>query len=173
MNPVVVPLDGDAGNASILERLQGFDGAGKGARQDLADVKQVTADQHELDSGRRAEGIFFSLISFAGKAASGAGSLVAGVTLDVIAWPAGAAQAGAAAVPAETIRALGIVYGPVVAAFAVAEPGANTTAVERALRARAEQHLASYKRPRVYHFMDELPRNAMGKIDRSALRARV
>ncbi len=82
----------------------------------LADI----ADQHELDSGRRAEGIFFSLVSFAGKAASGAGSFVAGVTLDVIQWPAGAAQAGAIEVPAETIRSLGIVYGPVVAAFAVA-----------------------------------------------------
>ena len=82
----------------------------------LADI----ADQHELESGRRQEGIFFALTSFAGKASSGAGSFVAGVTLDLIQWPAGASLAGAAAVPAETIRSLGIIYGPVVAAFAVA-----------------------------------------------------
>ena len=82
----------------------------------LADI----ADQHELDTGRRQEGIFFALTSFAGKASSGAGSFIAGVTLDVIRWPAGAGHEGAAEVSAETIRSLGIVYGPVVAVFAVA-----------------------------------------------------
>jgi len=49
VNPVVVPLDGDAGDRGVLQRLQGFDGAGKGAREDLAGVEQVTADQDEID----------------------------------------------------------------------------------------------------------------------------
>ncbi|MEM9176636.1 MAG: MFS transporter, partial [Myxococcota bacterium] len=67
----------------------------------------------------RQEGIFFGVVAFSGKAASGAGSLIAGLALDVIAWPAGA---GATAIPAETIRDLGIVYGPLVAVFAVLAP---------------------------------------------------
>ena len=49
MNPVVIPLDGDAGDTGILERLQGFDGSGEGLRQDLTDVKQVAADQDSID----------------------------------------------------------------------------------------------------------------------------
>jgi hypothetical protein len=49
MNPVVVTLHGDAGDSDVLQGLQGFDGAGKGAGQDLAGVEQVTADQDEID----------------------------------------------------------------------------------------------------------------------------
>lgn len=37
------------------------------------------------------------------------------------------------------------------------------------LREIATESLAPYKRPKVYEFIDELPRNAMGKIDRGAL----
>ncbi len=81
------------------------------------------ADEHELDTGRRQEGIFFGVVSFSGKAASGAGSLIAGIALDVIAWPAGLGSgADAAAIPPETIRNLGIVYGPLVAVFSLAAP---------------------------------------------------
>ena len=80
-------------------------------------------DEHELETGRRQEGIFFGVVAFSGKAASGAGNLIAGIALDVIAWPAGLAAEGAAAsVPAETIRNLGIVYGPLVAVFAILAP---------------------------------------------------
>ena len=81
----------------------------------MADI----TDEHELETGRRQEGIFFGVVSFSGKAASGAGSFFAGFALDVIGWPAGASASGAEAVPAETIRALGIAYGPVVAVFAL------------------------------------------------------
>jgi acyl-CoA synthetase (AMP-forming)/AMP-acid ligase II len=42
--------------------------------------------------------------------------------------------------------------------------------VEQDLRAAADQALAGYKRPRRYVFLDALPRNAMGKIDRRALK---
>lgn len=81
------------------------------------------ADEHELETGRRQEGLFFGVIAFSGKAASGAGNLIAGVALDVIAWPAGLAATGEVTlVPPETVRQLGIVYGPMVAAFAILAP---------------------------------------------------
>ena len=59
--------------------------------------------------------------------------------------------------------------GEVVGAFVVTETGANRQAVERRLRDAAEANLAAYKRPRLYRFVSELPRNTMGKIDRRAL----
>ncbi len=63
--------------------------------------------------------------------------------------------------------------GEIVAAFVVPDPSADASSLERKLQARAEERLASYKRPRSYHFVSELPRNAMGKVDRLALRSRV
>lgn len=81
----------------------------------MADI----ADQHELETNRRQEGIFFGAISFSAKGTSGLGNLVAGVGLDIIAWPRGADVRSAADVPADTIVHLGILYGPMVAAFAV------------------------------------------------------
>lgn len=81
----------------------------------MADV----ADQHELETHRRQEGIFFGAISFSAKGTSGLGNVVAGVGLDIIAWPRGTDVRSAADVPAETIVGLGVLYGPVVAAFAV------------------------------------------------------
>lgn len=76
----------------------------------MADV----TDEHELASGRRQEGIFFGAVAFSGKAASGIGTLLAGVSLDLIAWPTGATQ-----VPPDAVLRLGVVYGPATAGFAV------------------------------------------------------
>ena len=59
--------------------------------------------------------------------------------------------------------------GEIVGAFIVARDGEDAAALEARLRERAEAALASYKRPRVYRFMPELPRNAMGKVDRRRL----
>ncbi len=39
------------------------------------------------------------------------------------------------------------------------------------LRAFVADHLAGFKRPRIVHLVDALPRNAMGKVTKSALRA--
>lgn len=44
---------------------------------------------------------------------------------------------------------------------------------EDALRAHAAQHLARYKQPRAYHHLPQLPRNANGKLSRSALRQKI
>jgi len=82
----------------------------------MADI----ADQHELETNRRQEGIFFGAISFSAKGTSGLGNLVAGIGLDVISWPRGADIRSAADVAPETIVYLGILYGPMVAAFALA-----------------------------------------------------
>jgi Na+/melibiose symporter-like transporter len=45
------------------------------------------ADEHELSTGRRQEGIFFGALSFAVKSSSGFGHLVAGLSLDAIGFP--------------------------------------------------------------------------------------
>ena len=54
-----------------------------------------TIDQHEMETGRREEGLFFSASSFAQKASFGLGALFAGIGLDVIKFPKGAAADGA------------------------------------------------------------------------------
>jgi malonyl-CoA/methylmalonyl-CoA synthetase len=61
--------------------------------------------------------------------------------------------------------------GERVAAFVVPREGENRQDLERRLRLRAEQQLAPYKRPRHYHFLQALPRNSMGKVERGKLRA--
>jgi Na+/melibiose symporter-like transporter len=81
----------------------------------LADI----ADENELRSGRRQEGIFFSTSSFSLNFATGIGGLIAGIALDIISWPRGADIRTAADVPADTLVNLGIIYGPLVVAFSV------------------------------------------------------
>ena len=78
----------------------------------MADV----ADEHELDTGRRQEGIFFGALSFASKGAAGLGTLIGGLALDVIQFPVGAAPG---AVDAATVFNLGAVYGPMLGVFVV------------------------------------------------------
>ena len=60
--------------------------------------------------------------------------------------------------------------GEIVGAFVVAREGVEPHGLERRLRARADESLAPYKRPHIYRFLDALPRNAMGKVDRRRLR---
>ncbi len=60
--------------------------------------------------------------------------------------------------------------GERIAAFIVARSGEAPEALEQRLRAKAEKDLAPYKRPRVYRFLDAVPRNAMGKVERNKLR---
>ena len=78
----------------------------------MADI----ADEHEFESGRRQEGIFFGALSFSGKAASGLGNLVGGFGLDLIAFPE---RAIPGEVPAAVVDRLGLLYGPLVMVFAV------------------------------------------------------
>ncbi len=81
----------------------------------MADV----ADEHELSTGRRQEGIFFGALSLSGKASSAFGHLAAGIALDVIRWPLGAGVQPED-VPPEVLWNFGLIYGPLLATFGVA-----------------------------------------------------
>ena len=71
----------------------------------LADI----ADEHELKTGRRQEGIFYSARTFFAKVTNGIGHVVAGVALDIIEFPQGVATAS---IHPDKIYALGIIDGP-------------------------------------------------------------
>jgi glycoside/pentoside/hexuronide:cation symporter, GPH family len=72
----------------------------------LADI----ADEHELNTHRRQEGIFYAARSFFAKASSGLGHLLAGIAIDVIDFPVGAKPG---TIDADTIFNLGLVDGPI------------------------------------------------------------
>jgi Na+/melibiose symporter-like transporter len=69
-----------------------------------------TIDEHELNTGRREEGLFFAARSFALKACFGFGAFFAGIALDIIKFPKGANPAD---VSAEALMNLAILAGPV------------------------------------------------------------
>ncbi|HJN53147.1 MAG: MFS transporter [Pseudomonadales bacterium] len=71
----------------------------------LADI----ADEHELKTGRRQEGIFYSARTFFAKSTNGVGHIVAGIALDAIEFPTGAVPGS---VDADKIFALGVIDGP-------------------------------------------------------------
>ena len=60
--------------------------------------------------------------------------------------------------------------GEVVAAVVVRAPGAEIDEAE--ILAALAERLARFKRPRKVFFVDDLPRNAMGKVQKAALRVR-
>ncbi|MDY6997689.1 MAG: acyl-CoA ligase FadD12 [Actinomycetota bacterium] len=62
-------------------------------------------------------------------------------------------------------------FGQRLAAFVVLEPGASVS--REALKAHVREQLANYKVPRDVVVLDELPRNAVGKIVRADLKARL
>jgi GPH family glycoside/pentoside/hexuronide:cation symporter len=93
--------------------------AGIGFQSMLAD----TADEHEWLFGVRREGLFFSGLTLAFKAASGLGGLIAGFALDAIHFPTDLAAKGAAvAIPASVVAKLGLISGPLPAAFSAIAP---------------------------------------------------
>jgi fatty-acyl-CoA synthase len=61
-------------------------------------------------------------------------------------------------------------FGQRLKAFVVVNEGAEVT--EEDLKAHVKEHLAGYKAPREVEFVDELPRNATGKILKRELHAR-
>lgn len=105
----------------------------------MADI----ADEHELGSGKRQEGIFFGALSFSGKAASGVGNLVGGIALDLIAFPDAAIPGE---VPEAVLTRLGLTYGPLVMGFAVIAVWCYTH--YRLTRARHEEILRELNRRR-------------------------
>lgn len=76
------------------------------------------ADHHEYLFGVRREAIFFSGVTFSVKAASGVGSLIAGIALDAIHFPADIANRGLHPyLPTATVHGLGWISGPLPAAI--------------------------------------------------------
>ena len=59
-------------------------------------------------------------------------------------------------------------FGEAVVAVVVSERQGSIT--EEKLRAVVGEKLARFKHPRIYHFVDELPRNTMGKVQKNLLR---
>lgn len=76
----------------------------------LADI----ADEHELSTGRRQEGIFFGALSLSAKASTGLGSGLGALALSVISFPK---QAKPEDVPDEVVTQLALLYGPGTMAF--------------------------------------------------------
>ena len=61
-------------------------------------------------------------------------------------------------------------FGEAVAAVVVAQPGHTLT--ENGVIAALKSEIASFKVPKRVHFVAELPRNAMGKVQKNVLRER-
>lgn len=92
---------------------------GIGFQSMLAD----TADEHEWLFGVRREGLFFSGLTLAYKAASGLGGLVAGLALDAIRFPTDLASKGAGvSIPGEVLTKLGLISGPLPALLVAVAP---------------------------------------------------
>jgi GPH family glycoside/pentoside/hexuronide:cation symporter len=75
----------------------------------LSSMVADVIDESELETGKRQEGMFSSAIAFTGKATSGIGGLLAGIALDVIAFPT---QAAPGEVADDKLMLLGLAVGP-------------------------------------------------------------
>ena len=81
----------------------------------MADI----ADDQELQTGKRQEGLIFSFIGFASKATSGVGHFLAGLALSLISFPT-TENIRPQDIPSDVIFNLGLVYGPSVLVFGLA-----------------------------------------------------
>ena len=100
----------------------------------LADV----ADDHELNTGKRQEGIFYSARTFVGKTTSAFGLLIGGIAIDLIGWPTGVSSADQVA--DQTIFNLGLIDGPIAAVpslFAIYFYGRYSISKKRYLEIKA------------------------------------
>ena len=77
------------------------------------------ADEHELLFGRRREGLYFSGLGFANKAATGLGVLVAGLALDLIQFPKDIGHQVGAVLPLDVQVGLVVIWGPLASVGAV------------------------------------------------------
>jgi Na+/melibiose symporter-like transporter len=69
-------------------------------------------DEHELNTGRRQEGVFFAARTFFSQVTTGLGHVVAGLAIDIIGFPSGA-KVGE--VDPDVVFRLGLVDGPIMA----------------------------------------------------------
>jgi glycoside/pentoside/hexuronide:cation symporter, GPH family len=102
------------------------------------------ADEHELETGERREGVIFAARAFCLKATGAFGVIAGGILLDLIAFPRGAIVGS---VPAETIWNLGFIQGPATSVFTMA--GLVLYAGYRLNRSRHAEILAELERRRI------------------------
>jgi len=60
-------------------------------------------------------------------------------------------------------------YGEEICAYVVGNPGIQRGYAEHTLLVYCKQHMAGYKVPRQWRFVDSLPRNQMGKVSKKQL----
>ena len=87
----------------------------------FASMMADAADEHEVLFHKRREGLYFAGWAFAAKAATGLGTLFAGVALQLIGFPADLAAHGGvhAVIPPDVIWRIGFVAGPCSAVFSL------------------------------------------------------
>ncbi len=102
------------------------------------------ADEHELDTGERREGVIYAARAFCLKATGAVGVVVGGLMLDVIAFPRGAVSGS---VDPDTVWQLGFVQGPATSIFSFC--GLILYARYRLNRARHAEILAALEARRV------------------------
>lgn len=116
----LLPFEGDALTTLLFINAfaggAGLIGGAIGAQSMMADA----ADEHEHRFHVRREGLFFSGLSLAGKAATGLGGFLAGIALDAIGFQAGA-EAGQQ-VATDFVRNLGLAAGPLPALITLIAP---------------------------------------------------
>ena len=116
--------------------------SGIGFQSMMADA----ADEHEALFGTRREGLYYAGLNFSAKAASGLGALVAGLGLDLIAFPTNlAAKGGGDVVIAGAVSSrLGLIVGPGVGMiYAIAGVVFLGYRLDRAAYARVQTTLQS------------------------------
>ena len=86
-----------------------------GSHTTMADI----ADEQELTTGLRQEGVFFGASAFATKCSGALGSWIAGLVLVAIDWPVGQTIKSADDIPLDTMITLAIIAGPVSVLLAV------------------------------------------------------
>ncbi|HKU37780.1 MAG TPA: MFS transporter, partial [Polyangiales bacterium] len=107
----------------------------------LADV----ADEHELNTGRRQEGVFYAARTFFSKLSTGLGHVLAGLAIDIIHFPT---KAKPGTVPDDVLAQLGLVNGPIAAIPAViAAVFYARYAIDKQRHAEIQRALAERRRP--------------------------
>lgn len=81
----------------------------------LPSMMSDAADEHEFRYGSRREGLFFSGLGFAGKAAAGVGSLLGGLTLDFLRFPRELGRQADAVISEDVLAGLVLAWGPLCA----------------------------------------------------------
>jgi acyl-CoA synthetase (AMP-forming)/AMP-acid ligase II len=148
--------DGDAGRLLVRPPAMA---TGYASGSDLAD--RIDADGF-VDTGDFARVDDDGFVWIEGRASDvinrGGNKVFPDHVAEVLRLAAGVDDAAVVGVPDDRL-------GSVPVAFVVAHP----TVTEDALRAICREHLAPYKVPAGFHYVDGLPRNDAGKLDRRAL----